>query len=162
MMVTVVCVCNLARAQQTVTVSGNVTDSTNNTAIAGASIAVKGNTQTGTITNNEGNFKLTVPQGAVLIVSSVNYLTKEVPTGNSFNLNIALSPSSSELNEVVVIGYGTRRRKDITGAVSTVDAKDITKSTALTPELALQGQAAGVTIISGGGKIGRASCRERV
>ena len=80
MMVIVVCVCNSARAQQTVTVTGSVTDSTNNTAIAGASITVKGNTQTGTITNNEGNFNLTVPQGAVLIVSSVNYLTKEVET----------------------------------------------------------------------------------
>jgi TonB-linked SusC/RagA family outer membrane protein len=62
-----------------------------------------------------------------------------------------LAPSSSELNEVVVIGYGTRKRKDVTGAITTVTSKDIEKSTAMSPELALQGQAAGVTVISGGG-----------
>ncbi len=139
------------QAQQNVTLSGKVTDSVNNTGIPGISVTLKGNSKTGTVTDANGNFKITVPQGAVLIFSSVNYGTREVQTGNDLVLNVALSASSSELNEVVVIGYGTRRKKDLTGAVSIVDAKDITKSTAMTPELALQGQAPGVTVISGGG-----------
>ena len=147
----IVGVCEIANAQQNVTFSGRVTDSTNNTPVAGVSVLLKGNTKAGAVTDANGVFKITVPQGSILILSSVNYASKEIQTGTDPNLSVALAPSSSELNEVVVIGYGTRKKKDLTGAISTVDAKDITKSTAMTPELALQGQAPGVTVISGGG-----------
>ena len=140
-----------AHAQQNVTFSGKVTDSATNTGIAGVSVTAKG-IKGGTATDVNGNFRISVPQGAVLSFSSVNYATLEVPTGSNPVINIVLTPSSSQLNEVVVIGYGTRKKKDLTGAVSTVDAKAIEKSTSMTPELALQGQAAGVFVQSGGGE----------
>ena len=146
----VACVCCTVNAQQNVTLSGSVIDSTNNAGLSGVSITVKGK-HTGAITDANGNFKITAPQNSVLVISSVNYKTREVQTGNDLSLTIVLAPSASELNEVVVIGYGTRKRKDVTGAIATVNSKDIEKSTALSPELALQGQAAGVTVISGGG-----------
>src|ERR1044072_1622857 len=133
------CICCNVTAQQNATLTGSVTDSSNNSAIPNVSVTLKGSTTTGTVTDANGNFSITVPRGSVLTFSSVNYATREIKTGNDLSLNVVLAPSSSELNEVVVIGYGTRKRKDVTGSIATVDAKDITKSTAMTPELALQG-----------------------
>lgn len=147
---TIACTSYDVQAQQNVTFSGRVTDSATNTGIAGVSITAKG-IKGGTVTDANGNYKISVPQGSVLTFSSVNYTARDIQTGSEPVIDIVLAPASSELNEVVVIGYGTRRRKDLTGAVSTVDAKDITKSTAMSPELAMQGQAPGVTVISGGG-----------
>jgi TonB-linked SusC/RagA family outer membrane protein len=140
-----------AHAQQNVTLAGKVVDSASGAGIAGVSVTIKSNNRKGTVTDGSGNFKITAPQNSVLVVSSVNYKTVEAATGNSLFLNVTLVPYSSELNEVVVIGYGTRKKKDITGAISTVSSKDIEKSTAMTPELALQGRAPGVFIESGGG-----------
>jgi hypothetical protein len=145
------CAYYTAQAQQNVTLSGKVTDSANNTGVQGVSVTLKGNSKTGTVTDANGNFKITVPQGSVLSFSSVNYATQEIQTGSSSVVNLVLVPSSAELNEVVVIGYGTRKRKDVTGAVSTVGAKDIEKNTSMAPELALQGRTPGVFIQSGGG-----------
>lgn len=136
---------------QNITLTGKITDSSSNAAVSGATISLKNNSKVGTVSDINGNFKISVPKGSVLTISSVNYKTVEVLTGNDLFLNIILTPASSELDEVVVIGYGTRKKKDLTGAVSTVDAKDIEKSTAMTPELALQGRAPGVFIESGGG-----------
>src|SRR4030095_8087612 len=73
-----------------------------------------------------------------------------VSTTRQFNITLQLT-ESMQMNEVVVIGYGTRQRKDVTGAISSVTSKDIEKSTAMTPELALQGRAAGVFVNAGGG-----------
>jgi TonB-linked SusC/RagA family outer membrane protein len=140
-----------AKAQGDITVSGRVTDSSNNTGIGNATIAVKGKPRIGTITDANGNFSIVVPQGAVLMVSSINFGTREVSTAGGSFLTITLSQETSQLNDVVVIGYGTRQRKDVTGAVSTVSAKDIEKSTSMTPELALQGRTPGVFVESGGG-----------
>lgn len=139
-----------AQAQQSVTFSGKVTDSATNAGIGGVSVTPKG-VKGGTATDATGNFTITVPQGSILTFSSVNYNLQDVQTGSNPVINVVLTPASSELNEVVVIGYGTRRKKDLTGAISTVNAKDIAKSTAMSPELAMQGQAPGVTVISGGG-----------
>lgn len=138
-------------AQEKVTISGKVTDSSNNTPVANASITLKGN-KTGSVTDVNGGFKISAQKGSILVITSVNYVTQEVSVGDQLFLNIALSPKSAELNEVVVIGYGVRKKKDVTGAVSTVGAKDIEKSTSMTPELALQGRAPGVFVESGGGE----------
>lgn len=137
--------------QQNLTVTGKISDSLSNSGIAVVSISVKGNSKAGTTTDANGNFKITVPNNAVLVISSLNYAAKEIPVQNRSFLNISLSQKSSELNEVVVIGYGERKKKDVTGAISTVSSKDIEKSTAISPELALQGKAAGVFVESGGG-----------
>jgi TonB-linked SusC/RagA family outer membrane protein len=138
-------------AQQTI--RGRITDSTSNTGLPRVTVAVKG-TNRATATDGNGNFSISASRGNVLLISAVGYLTNEVPVGDDPIINIPMQSRNSSLNEVVVIGYGTRQKKDVTGAVSTVGTKEIERSTAMTPELALQGQAAGVFISSGGGAPG--------
>ncbi len=110
-------------------------------------------TKIGTTTDNDGHFALTAPdnKNIILEISSIGYQTKTVKVGKETEINVRLEEDVSGLNEVVVVGYGTRKKKDLTGAVSTVSSKDIEKSTAMTPELALQGKTPGVFIESGGG-----------
>jgi len=136
-------------AQQNV--SGRVTDSTSNQGLANISVVVKGTTR-GTTTNANGEFRIAAAEGEVLVISAVNYLPYELTVGNEAVLGtVILISSNPQLNEVVVIGYGQRQRKDVTGAVSQVGAKEISKSTAISPELALQGRASGVFVSSQGG-----------
>lgn len=132
-------------------VSGRVVDSASSQGLPGVTVAVNG-TNRSTATNTNGDFTIAASQGEVLTFSSVNYQQKEVPVGNATALgNVVLTSRNAELSQVVVIGYGQRQRKDVTGAVSQVSAKEIEKSTAISPELALQGRAAGVFIGSQGG-----------
>ncbi len=132
-------------------VSGNVTDAATGNPLSGASVNLKG-TSTGTVTTNSGDFTLQVPdKGGVLVISYVGYDLYEVKVSKAGTVKIKLQLKDSKTDEVVVIGYGTRRKKDVTGAVSTVSSEDIAKNTSMTPELALQGKAAGVFIQSGGG-----------
>ncbi|HVY74828.1 MAG TPA: TonB-dependent receptor [Puia sp.] len=142
---------NTLFAQNTVTVAGRVIDSTNSQPVPNVSVYVKGQQARGTLTNADGAYRLTVPSGSTLVFSSTNYNAQEVLANESMPNVILLSSKSATLNDVVVIGYGSRRRKDLTSAISTVDAKDLEKSTALTPELALQGQVSGVSVTTGGG-----------
>ncbi|MGH2564992.1 MAG: SusC/RagA family TonB-linked outer membrane protein, partial [Ginsengibacter sp.] len=117
-----------------------------------ASVLIAG-TRIGTATNSDGRFTLTAPddKNMLLEISSVGYLTKRVSVGKQSEINVVLETDIGGLDDVVVIGYGSRKRKDLTGAVSTVSSKDIEKSTAMTPELALQGRVPGVFVESGGG-----------
>lgn len=132
-------------------VSGKVTDAATGTPLSGASVNLKGTT-TGTTTDANGDFTLQVPdKDAVLVISYVGYAESEVKVSKAGALRVKLQLKDNRTDEVVVIGYGTRRKKDVTGAVSTVSSEEIAKSTAMTPELALQGKAAGVFIESGGG-----------
>ncbi|PWT96441.1 MAG: hypothetical protein C5B52_15810 [Bacteroidetes bacterium] len=140
---------SIAVCAQNSMVTGVVRDK-NNKAIGGASVIVKG-TSNGVVTDDNGSFSITVPRNAILLVSNVNYVTQEIILNNQTSINVTLQPGNSQMQEVVVIGYGTRQRKDVTGAVSSVGSKDIEKSTSLTPEMALQGRAAGVFVTSGGG-----------
>jgi TonB-linked SusC/RagA family outer membrane protein len=136
-------------AQQTV--SGKVTDSTSNQGLANISVVVKG-TNRGTTTNANGEFRIAAAEGEVLVISAVSYLPYELTVGSQSVIGtVALISSNAQLNEVVVIGYGQRQRKDVTGAVSQIGSKQIEKSTAISPELALQGRASGVFVSSQGG-----------
>jgi TonB-dependent starch-binding outer membrane protein SusC len=136
-------------AQQTV--SGRVVDSASTLGVPSVNITVKGTKRT-TATDASGNFTIAASQGDVLVCSSVGYSSSEVKVGSPSTLiTIILAARNSQLNEVVVIGYGQRQKKDVTGAVSQVSARDIEKSTAISPELALQGRAAGVFVGSQGG-----------
>jgi len=131
-------------------VSGNVSDAEGKP-LAGATITLKASAAA-TTTNGNGDFSLQIPDGGgTLIISYVGYETVEQRVSKAGTIRIRLQQKDSKTDEVVVIGYGTRRRKDVTGAVSTVTSKDIEKNTSMTPELALQGKAAGVFIESGGG-----------
>src|SRR6185312_1095117 len=90
--------------------------------LQGVSVQVKG-TNKGVITNASGKFSLTVPENAVLTVSSVGYQNKEVKVGTNTNLAIELNVAASDLNEVVVVGYGTQKKANLTGAVSQVSSE---------------------------------------
>ena len=130
-------------------VRGKVTSATGEP-LPGVTVMVDKSTVS-TTSDPEGQYSIEVPANGSLVFSSVGYVSQTVPVNNRTEVNITLVANASDLNEVIVIGYGQRARKDITGAVSVVGTKEIEKSTALSPELAMQGQMAGVSITSGGG-----------
>lgn len=139
---------NALMAQNIVT--GHVADSATGQSIARVTVVVEG-TKRGTVTDANGNFRINASANNVLVVSFLGYRAVRIPVSDAGPINVTLAPQTTQLTDVVVIGYGTRQRKDVTGAVSTVGAKDIEKSTGVTPELALQGRAPGVFVSSGGG-----------
>lgn len=137
---------------EAVHLTGRVTDSHGNV-MPGVTIQVKGTT-IGTVTDAQGNYEIDVPDNAVLIVSSIGFQTQELKVNGLTNLNITLQVSSAGLNEVVVIGYGSQEKKDLTGAVSVVSSKEIANRPIVNLGEALQGQAAGVDVTSNSGKPG--------
>ena len=131
--------------QQTKKVSGVVTDNTGEP-ILGANVVVKGTTE-GTVTDMDGKYTLDVPNNATLSVSFIGYTTKEVKVGNLSVINVVLEEEAIGLNEVVAIGYGYVKKKDLTGAVSTVSADDMVMGgTVSNAAQALQGKTAGVQV----------------
>lgn len=136
------------------TITGRVTDSKDGSGIPNASVTLKG-TNTGTTTDANGNFRLSVPgNDAVLIISSVGFSRLEYPVGAQVELNIGMNATSANLNEVVVVGYGTQRKRDLTGAVATVTSKDFVKGALQSPEQLIAGKVAGVQITPGDGRPG--------
>ena len=105
------------------TITGKITSATGE-ALANVSVTVKGST-TGTATNTAGNFTITAPDDATLVLSSVGFETQEIPMPAQQSFNIALSSVSAALEQVVVIGYGTANKRDLTGSIATVKGKDI-------------------------------------
>lgn len=135
---------------QNVVVTGKVTDSKDGSPIPGVSIVAKGSTA-GTVTDVNGLFKLTVPSSVTTIsVSFVGYNKKDVLLTGA-PLNIGLDASSTSLNEVLVVGYGTQRKKDVTGAVVKVSSADFVQGMTTNPLQQLQGKAAGVVISTNSG-----------
>lgn len=143
---------NIAMAQQTV-LTGKVTDSSSGEALPGVSIVVKGTTN-GTITNMDGIYNLSAKKGDVLQFSFVGYKTQEVAVQDQKKLNIALVEDNAELQEVVVIGYGTVKKSDATGAVATVSSKDFNKGGVSSPQDLIMGKSAGTVITTSGGDPG--------
>ena len=129
--------------------TGKVSDEKTKEGIPGVSIAIKGTSQ-GATTDMNGQFSLTVSSNATLVISSVGYETKEVAYTGQATLNISLSEAANELAQVVVVGYGTQRKVDITGATSSIKGEDLAKQPVMTPTQAIQGKVAGVQIISSG------------
>ena len=148
LLIIISCITMSAYAQMPV--RGVVTDNVNNTSLQGVTVTVRG-TNNSVTTDADGNFSINAPAGATLVFSYVGYGTIELPASSSGPMSVNLSSSTEGHSEVVVVGYGERSKRDITSAISTVHAKDIAKSTALSPELALQGQMTGVNVTSGGG-----------
>ena len=138
---------------QTKQVTGTVKD-IRGQAVIGASVVVKG-TLSGTTTNSEGGFSLNVPQQATtLVISAVGFAEQEVSVATAATVDVTLLESTGNLNEVVVVGYGTARRRDLTGSVASVQAKDFNTGQINTPEQLLQGKAAGVQITNSSGQPG--------
>ncbi|HEU4901228.1 MAG TPA: SusC/RagA family TonB-linked outer membrane protein, partial [Flavisolibacter sp.] len=136
-------------------VTGTVTDATGK-AVAGATVIVKG-TNTATQTNESGEFTITAPAAGTLVISAVGFGTQEVPVQSRTTIPIQLATQESSLNEVVVIGYGTARRKDITGAISSVQAKDFNKGVITTPDQLLQNKVPGLQVTTNSGQPGSAT-----
>jgi len=123
-------------------------------AVAGANVTVKGTT-TGTITDADGKFTLTLPENAkTLIISFVGYLPQEVSIGNSLTIFATLLPDTQTLSEVVVVGYGQQRKSDITGAISSVKGRELVQLPMQRVDQALQGRAAGVLVLNTAGAPG--------
>ena len=131
------------------TVTGKVTDVASGEALIAVTVQVKGTT-TGAQTDANGNFTVAVPPNGTLVVSYLGYESQEVPVNNQTSLTIQLAPSARELEQVVVVGYGAQRKRDLTGAVSNVQGADIAKQPIQTPTQAVQGRVAGVQVISSG------------
>lgn len=129
-------------------VSGTITDE-NSVPLPGVSIVVKG-TSNGTTTDTDGKFTLNVPGDATLVVSFIGYKTQEVPVGNRTDISLSLQPDVAALQEVVITGYTTENRRDVSGAVSTVKAADLTVVPSGNVEQQLQGRVAGVTVVTNG------------
>ena len=141
---------------QNKTVSGKVSDEKGNP-VAGASVTVKGSKQ-GTATDAAGAFKLSVASSdTTLVVTSVGFSPTEVNIGSGEGLSVVLTTVSANLNEVIVVGYGTRKAKDATGSVASITTKDFNKGVISSPEQLIQGRTPGVTITPAIGEPGAAA-----
>lgn len=135
------------------TISGKITDESN-AALPGVSVVLKG-TQRGTTTNVNGEYKLEIPdQNATLIFSFVGYIPQEIVIGNQTSLNLTMRTDSKVLEEVVVIGYGTLKKSDLTGAVGTVKAEQLMERPAPSLAQQLSGRMAGVQVNTNSGRPG--------
>lgn len=133
-----------AAAQQTIVVSGRVLDE-KNAPVVGASVVVKG-TATGTSTSANGDYRITAPANGTLVISSVGYPSKEIPVGNQATHNVSLTATATDLEQVVVIGYGTQRKEAITGSVASIGGERLRDVPTPNISQALQGRLAGVDI----------------
>ncbi len=136
-------------AAQTLPVAGKVSNKTNGEPLAAATILVEG-TRTSAVTDADGNFSIQAATGSVLLVSYAGFETVRYTVTGNRAVTIQLSETANNLDEVVVVGYGTQRITKVSGAVSTVKAADIEKLKPIRAEDALQGRASGVTVISPG------------
>ena len=140
---------------QEITVSGTVSDDTG-IPLAGANVLVKGTTS-GTQTDFDGNYTITAAGDATLVFSYIGFTKQEVAVNGQTVVNATLAEDASQLEEVVVIGYGSQKKSDLTGAVATVGSKDIEKYTYNDASQALQGRMAGVNVQAQGGAPGASS-----
>ena len=138
---------------QGITITGTVTGADDGLSLPGVSIVVKGTT-TGTASDIDGNFSLTVPEDAILVFSFVGYVSQEIPVGNQTTLNVAMEPDVLGIEEVVMIGYGTTKKKDATGSVFAISSEDFNTAGASSTHQLVAGKIAGVQITQSGGAPG--------
>jgi len=130
-------------------ISGLVTDNSGGP-LPGVSIVLKG-TSTGTTTDADGRYNIPAMPEDVLVFSFIGYETREIAVGHQTTIDVKMQTSMQELSEVVVIGYGTREKKDLTGSISAVQSKDIESIPFASPQFAIQGKAAGVRVVNQSG-----------
>jgi TonB-linked SusC/RagA family outer membrane protein len=135
-------------------VSGKVLSADDNTPLPGVNVAVKGTTR-GTTTDANGDYTISVPNAqAVLVFSSVGSITQEITVGNKSTVNVKVETDTRALNEVVVVGYGTQKKSQLTGAISSITPKQITEQPITNVGQAMQGRVAGVDVAQSGSKPG--------
>lgn len=154
MMLSMVC---LAMSAQSIEASGTIVDETG-MGVIGATVMEK-STANGTVTDMDGHFSLNVSRGATLVISYIGYQTIELPAADG--MKVTLKQTANDLNEVVVTGYTTQRKADLTGAVSVVTTADMKTSPDADPLKSLQGKVAGMTITTNGSPSGTATVRIR-
>ncbi|AHM60265.1 TonB-dependent receptor plug [Flammeovirgaceae bacterium 311] len=136
--------------------SGRVTDENNN-GLLGVTVRLKDNPTVGTVTDIDGNYRISIPDGqkqGVLLFSFIGYLSEEVPINNRTTINVQLLPDVESLSEVVVVGYGTQIKKDVTGSVSSVKGDEVKNIPVASADALLQGKAAGVQVVQNSGTPG--------
>lgn len=143
----------LSKALEQIHLSGMVKDNSGNP-LAGVTIKVE-SSDIGTITDDKGNYSIDVPDNAILVVSYLGYQTQKIPTKGRTSINVSLIPTATELNQLVVIGYGSKKKGNLTGAVSSVNLDNIKSRPVVNSMEALQGRLPGVTITSQSGEPGR-------
>lgn len=139
---------SVAQAQD-LTVTGVVTDVADKLPLPGVSIQVKG-TQKGTTTDAMGKYAISAPANATLVFTSIGYTSREIQIGNQTTINVVLSSASQDLEGVVVIGYGTQRKRDLTGAITQIKGDEVAKMPNTNPLSSLQGKVAGLTVVNSG------------
>jgi TonB-linked SusC/RagA family outer membrane protein len=135
-------------------ITGKVFDEKTNAPIIGATVSLRNNSKVSTATSDDGSFNLNAPANARLIITFVGYKQMEVTASNT-PISVRLSPGEAALSEVVVVGYGTRSKQDVTGSVVRVTAKEVNNTPVTSFESALQGRAAGVQVQQQSGKLGQ-------
>ncbi len=133
------------------TVTGTVTEQSSSLPLPGVNVLIKGTT-TGTATDFDGNYQIEVGNGDVLVFSYIGYVTKEITYNGETNLNVSLDEDAAQLDEVVVIGYGTVKKEDATGSVSLVTDDDFNKGNIVSTDQLINGKVAGVRITNAGGQ----------
>ena len=137
-------------------VSGKVTDSKDGSPVAGVTVTVKG-TNAAAQTAADGTFRINASGTATLVFTSVGFARQEIPVSDRASVDVSLVQANQQMNEVVVVAYGTRRKSDLTGSVTSVSAKDFQKGAIASSEQLLQGKVAGLQITNGGGSAGGGS-----
>ena len=139
---------------QPIKITGIVTDASNGEALIGATVSIKGTTS-GVVTDVNGKFSIDVPTSeAILVISFIGYKPLQIPAAGEKMLDIKLTPEMSELQEFVVVGYGTVKKRDLTGSVSSVKSSEITKTASNNPLQSMQGKVAGMDVMKTGGQSG--------
>ena len=142
----------IASAQE-ITIKGVVTDEISEEGVPGATVVVKGTTK-GTVTDFDGNYSIEVEEDAILSVSFIGYLSQDINVAGRSVIDIVLEEDTKQLDEVVVIGYGTQKKKVVTGAIESLSSKDISLTPIVSADQALQGRAAGVQVVNQSGQPG--------
>ncbi len=145
-------ICSFRTLAQDKTITGKVTDSKDGTPVVGASVLPKGSSSGGTTTGADGSFSLSVgSKVTALIISYVGYGTQEIAIVGKSSVDVSLSPSGSNLNEIVVVGYGSQRKKEVTSAITSISAEQFNKGNVSDVAQLLQGKVAGLSISRPGG-----------
>ncbi len=139
---------------QTILISGNVSDGKE--PLSGVSVKIKGSSS-GTMTNDNGDFSIMAVPNAVLEFTYVNYIAESIPVNNRKSINVTMKPSSNSLGEVVVIGYGSQKKENVTGAVSSIKGQELTLVPTSNLSNVLAGRLAGVFVAQGTGVPGVSS-----
>lgn len=141
---------NIPAADTLITVQGRITDAGTGDPLAGVTIKA-GKENAGTVTDLSGNYRINVSGNTLLSVSFIGYEAREIPVGERENIDIALTPAISELNQLVVVGYGVQQKKDLTGAINVISSDAIGNVPSANIIQAIQGQGAGIDIVKSGG-----------